>query len=331
MKSLSVLHPQNYLGWHLIPFAFSCPLCSGFLSAFVSDVKAAPCKAPGLPLGALWTWSHRTEVIDHSFVKKQPHCHSESVPSCLQAAATFQGGFSGWWWPLKAQVALVSCSTLTWSTISVSLCSLTIIFCDSFYLFFFLALSPSTGCLSPAEVEDIKGPVKPHPKYAQSWDTGVSPAQCSVSQIWLAQLSGLLHEPIFLRGLKAKPGTNKKQRHTAVWTQGLGNVWRWRWEVRLITRPRGCGWKGKWELLSVLSKVLGWCWVISFGLASSSCWADRLPVNKEMSDEQGSKASLGCLFQLELISAKIHGICQLVGPCHAALGSSGSFIWPAMA
>lgn len=79
------------------------------------------------------------------------------------------------------------------------------------------------------------------------------------------------------------------------------------------------------------------CWarylvgVGSFGLASSSCWADRLPVNKEMSDEQGSKASLGCLFQLELISAKIHGICQLVGPRHAALGSSGSFIWPAMA
>lgn len=96
------------------PFAFSCPLCSGFLSAFVSDVKAAPCKAPGLPLGALWTWSHRTEVIDHSFVKKQPHCHSESVPRCLQAAATFQGGFSGWWWPLKAQLALVSC----WVTVS---------------------------------------------------------------------------------------------------------------------------------------------------------------------------------------------------------------------
>lgn len=35
MKLLSVLQPQNYLGWYLIPFAFSCPLCSDFLWAFV--------------------------------------------------------------------------------------------------------------------------------------------------------------------------------------------------------------------------------------------------------------------------------------------------------
>lgn len=231
----------------------------------------------------------------------------------------------------KDQLALglVNFNTCTWSTISVSLCSFTVIFCNSFYLFFFLALSPSASCLSPAEVEDLKGPVKLHMKYAQSWNTGVSLAQCSVLQIWLAQLSGSLQEPIFLRGLKAKPGTNKKRRHTDVWTHGLGNVGRWRWEVRLIPRPQGCGWKGNWELLSALSKVLGW--LGSFGLTSSSCWAGRLLVSKEMSDEQGSRASLGYLFQLELISAKIHGICQLVGPHHAALGFSGSFIWPAAA